>query len=143
MAPHTQQSNVVEIVIGRIFVDMMEISPLNALAYYSPFLSLMRAPRGDGKQIIWLTFEDCLFDPVTPLKGPTRGAVIGPVGLPERIRVVPVERWEVFLNPLAQIIVLEKSRINNRKSEFTSVTWIVVINIEDLAISPLFWIFRF
>src|SRR2546426_12741396 len=98
MAPHTQQSNVVEIVIGRIFVDMMEISPLNALAYYSPFLSLMRPPRGDGKQDIWLPFDDWLFDPGTPLKGLTRGAVIGPAGLPDGLRAVRVEPWVLFLN---------------------------------------------
>jgi hypothetical protein len=67
--------------------------------------------------------------------------VVGPIGLAECLRVVLVERWKAFLNSATQVIVVEPSCSNNWESKAASMTRIIVINVEDLAVGPLFRVF--
>src|SRR5204863_2522642 len=76
-----------------------------------------------------------------PLESAARRAVVGPIRLADCVYVVLVERRKVFLNSATQVIVVERSCRNNRESKATSMTRIIVINVEDLAVRPLFRVF--
>jgi hypothetical protein len=93
----------------------VEVPPLEGFLFDVQLLRFPGSPGGDCEIIIRLPIEDSLRDPVASLQGVARRTMVGPIGPAECMGVVLIESRKALLNPTTQVIVVEPSRVDNRK----------------------------
>lgn len=90
MTPNTEERDVLRIVVTRVPVNMMEVPPADVSGFQVRILHLS----AETRQRRDAPLAAVLGNPKPTLHGAAARAVIRPVVIPERARVVPEERRE-------------------------------------------------